>query len=240
MLTAKSDQRALAAHLRRVAAEEGEPEKYGIKIIEIETNRTVDEIIPEEGTTGSCLGLLKYGNLKIAVMDDITDLVNNLPEAKLHAVLLQTEQAHQQCIALMEKAADPSNLTPAEDEELASIISSLGRDILLIVSRRNKCAEVREEERWDEKKLDFVRSFVGDIVMNRVNGANDHDAGKIALNCFMEYNRLGGAKGAVEKFAKEHPMLAALAMLAMASGIPPEEFAKMVDEAERQAREEQN
>lgn len=228
------------AHLRRVAAEEGQPEKYGIKIIEIETNETVDEIIPEEGTTGSCLGLLKYGNLKIAVMDDITELVNNLPEAKLHAVLLQTEQAHQLCYDLLGSAEDVEHLTPAEEEKLAEIISALGRDILLIVSRRNKCTEVREEERWDEKKLDFVRSFVGDIIMNRVNGANDHDAGKVALNCYMEYNSLNRGRAAAEKFMNEHPLLAGIAMMAMAAGIPPEEFAKMVEEAEREAKNEKN
>lgn len=240
MLTAKSDQRALAAHLRRMAAEEGEPEKYGIKIVEIESGRTVDEIIPEEGTTGSCLGLLKYGNLKIAVMDDITDLVNNLPEAKLRAIFLQVEQGHKLCCDLLASVEDVEHLTPAEEEKLAEIITDLGRDILLVVSRRNKCTEVREEERWDEKKLDLVRSLVGDIIMNRVNGATDHDAGKVALNCYMEYNSLNRGRAAAEKFAKEHPMLAAIAMAAMAMGIPPEEFAKMVDEAEREAKKEQN
>lgn len=240
MLTAKSDQRALAAHLRRMAAEEGEPEKYGIKIVEIESGRTVDEIIPEEGTTGSCLGLLKYGNLKIAVMDDITELVNNLPEAKLRAIFLQVEQGHKLCCDLLASAEDIENLTPAEEEKLAEIITDLGRDILLVVSRRNKCTEVREEERWDEKKLDLVRSLVGDIIMNRVNGANDHDAGKVALNCYMEYNSLNRGRAAAEKFMNEDPLLAAIAMAAMAMGIPPEEFSKLVDEAKEEAKKEQN
>lgn len=232
MIEHNAQQRPVVVHLRRVAAEEGMPEKYGIKITYIDTQETAEEIVPEVNSTGACLALLKYGNIDNQVMADVTAMVNTLPEAKLHAVWLQTEQAHNLCMELMDKAADPANLTPAEDEQLGEIIASLGHDILCIVSRRNKCEEVREEERWEENKLDMVRSIVADIVMNRINGANDGDTGKVALTCYMDST--GVQRKAAEAIMMKHPMLAILALAAMESGMSPEEFASLLKEPEKE------
>lgn len=232
MIDHNAQQRPVVVHLRRVAAEEGMPEKYGIKITYIDTQETAEEIVPEVNSTGACLVLLKYGNIDNQVMADVTAMVNTLPEAKLHAVWLQTEQAHKLCMELMDKAADPANPTPAEDEQLADIISTLGHDILCIVSRRNKCEEVREEERWEENKLDMVRSIVADIVMNRINGANDADTGKVALTCYMDST--GIQRKAAEAIMMKHPMIALLALAAMESGMSPEEFASLLKEPEKE------
>lgn len=231
MIEHNAQQRPVVVHLRRVAAEEGMPEKYGIKITYIDTQETAEEIVPEVNSTGACLALLKYGNIDNQVMADVTAMVNTLPEAKLHAVRLQTEQAHKLCMELMDKAADPANLTPAEDEELGDIITGLGHDILCIVSRRNKCEEVREEERWEENRLDMVRSIVADVVMNRINGANDGDTGKIALTCYMDST--GVQRKAAEAVMMKHPMLAILALAAMESGMSPEEFGALLAGAEK-------
>lgn len=228
MITNKADDRQVVIHLRRVAAGEGEHEKYGLKIVDAVTDELIEEIIPDSGK-GSAISLLKYANIENRLMDDVTNMVNELPLAKLRAIYTQVEQAHQMTIEIIGGAKDPENLDDAENEKMVGIMEALGHDVLCIVSRRNKCGEPDDAGDLDDTKLDAVRSIVADIVMNMTNGAGEQDAGSIALMVFNDLKKIEAAGG----IAKANPGLAALLMLAMAAGIPVDELKKDFEEAMR-------
>lgn len=230
MITNKADDRQVVIHLRRVAAGEGEHEKYGMKIVNAATGELIEEIIPDSGK-GASISLLKYANIENRLMDDVTAMVNELPLAKLRAIYTQVEQAHRMTIEIISGAKDPENLDDAENEKMVGIMETLGWDILCIVSRRNKCSEPDDAGDLDETKLDAMRSIVADIVMNMTNGAGEHDAGSIALMVFNDLKKIEAAGG----IAKNNPGLAALLMLAMAAGIPVDELKKDFEEAVRRS-----
>lgn len=226
MITNKADDRQVVIHLRRVAAGEGEHEKYGLKVIDAQTGDTIEEVIPDGGK-GTSISLLKYGKIDNRLMDDVTNMVNEIPPAKLRAIYLQVEQTHQIVIEIIAKAKDPENLDEAENERMASIMETLGNDILCIVSRRNKCSDPEDTGDLDETRLDAMRSIVADIVMNMTNGAGEQDAGSIALMVFNDLKKIEAAGG----IARSNPGLAALMMLAMTAGIPIDEIKKDFEDA---------
>jgi hypothetical protein len=226
MITNKADDRQVVIHLRRVAAGEGEHEKYGLKIVDAATGTLIEEVIPD-GDKGAPVLLLKYGKIDNRLMDDVTSMVNEIPLAKLRAIYTQTEQAHQMAVEIVSGAKDPENLDEAENGKLAGVMKTLGNDILCIVSRRNKCSDPDDAGDLDETRLDAMRSIVADIVMNMINGASESDAGSIALTVFNDLRKIEAAGGVM----KANPGLAALVMLAMAAGVPLDEIKKGFDEA---------
>lgn len=230
MITNKADDRQVVIHLRRVAAGEGEHEKYGLKVIDAQTGDTIEEIVPDN-SKGASISLLKYGRIDNRLMDDVTSMVNDIPPAKLRAIYTQVDQSHKMVIEIIAKAEDPENLNEAENEKMASIMEALGNDILCIVSRRNKCSDPDDAGDLDDTKLDAMRSIVADVVMNMTNGAGEQDAGSIALMVFNDLKKIEAAGG----IAKSNPGLAALLMLAVAAGIPIDEIKKDFEDAMRES-----
>lgn len=235
MITNKADDRQVVIHLRRVAAGEGEHEKYGLKVIDAQTGDTIEEVIPDGGKGASIsllsILLLKYGKIDNRLMDDVTRMVNEIPLAKLRAIYTQVDQSHKMVVEIIAKAEDPENLNEAENEKMASIMEALGNDILCIVSRRNKCSDPDDAGDLDDTKLDAMRSIVADVVMNMTNGAGKQDAGSIALMIFNELKKIEATRG----IAKSNPGLAALLMLAIAAGVPIDEIKKDFEDAMRES-----
>lgn len=230
MITNESDDRKVVIHLRRVAAGEGEHEKYGLKIVDAQTGVTVEEIIP--GTErGTLITLLKYGNIENRLMTDVTNMVNELPPAKLRAIYTQVEQAHTMAIMVISGMEDKENPNDAENEKMTDLFTALGNDILNIVARRNKCSEPDDAGGLNEPTLDAMRTIVADIVMNMTNGANESEAGSIALTVFNDLKKMEAAGG----IAKSNPGLTALLMLAVAAGIPIDEIKKDFEDAMRES-----